>query len=105
MVRAMKHVAQLKTEMTVEERNLLSVGYKNVIGSRRASWRTVSSIELKEEARGSEVNHTRLQIIKEYRGEIEKELEEICIDVQQVLDTYLIPTSSSKENQVFFYKM
>ncbi|CAI0557960.1 unnamed protein product [Linum tenue] len=45
----MKKLASLNVELTVEERNLLSVGYKNVIGARRASWRILSSIEQKEE--------------------------------------------------------
>lgn len=45
----MKKVASLDVELTVEERNLLSVAYKNVIGARRASWRIISSIEQKEE--------------------------------------------------------
>lgn len=49
MVDAMKKVASLDVELTVEERNLLSVAYKNVIGARRASWRIISSIEQKEE--------------------------------------------------------
>lgn len=49
MVDAMKKVASLDLELTVEERNLLSVAYKNVIGARRASWRIISSIEQKEE--------------------------------------------------------
>jgi len=44
----MKRVASSDQELTVEERNLLSVAYKNVIGARRASWRIVSSIEQKE---------------------------------------------------------
>ncbi|KAI3824719.1 hypothetical protein L1987_06190 [Smallanthus sonchifolius] len=35
-------------ELTVEERNLLSVAYKDVIGARRASWRIISSIEQKK---------------------------------------------------------
>jgi hypothetical protein len=33
MVEAMKNVASLDMELTVEERNLLSVAYKNVIGN------------------------------------------------------------------------
>lgn len=49
MVEAMKQVASLDVELTVEERNLLSVAYKNVIGARRASWRIITSIEQKEE--------------------------------------------------------
>ena len=47
MVDHMKAIAQQPQELTVEERNLLSVAYKNVIGSRRASWRVISSIEQK----------------------------------------------------------
>lgn len=56
MVEAMKNVASRNvsdTELTVEERNLLSVAYKNVIGARRASWRIISSIEQKEETKVS----------------------------------------------------
>jgi 14-3-3 protein epsilon len=42
MVEAMKAVAATNTELSVEERNLLSVAFKNVIGARRASWRIIS---------------------------------------------------------------
>jgi 14-3-3 protein epsilon len=38
MVDHMKNVAQQPQELTVEERNLLSVAYKNVIGSRRGTF-------------------------------------------------------------------
>ena len=55
MVSSMKQVvsaaSKAEIDLSVEERNLLSVAYKNVIGSRRASWRIVSSISQKEEAK------------------------------------------------------
>ncbi|KAJ9551463.1 hypothetical protein OSB04_015508 [Centaurea solstitialis] len=85
-----------------DERNLLSVGYKNVVGSRRASWRILSSIEQKEESRGNEVNVKR---IKEYRQKVETELSDICSDIMIVIDEHLIPSSSAGESTVFYYKM
>jgi 14-3-3 protein epsilon len=102
MVEAMKKVASMDVELTVEERNLLSVAYKNVIGARRASWRIVSSIEQKEESKGNESHVTR---IKEYRAKIEAELANICTDILGVLDEHLIPTAKHGESKVFYYKM
>ncbi|KAJ2175198.1 hypothetical protein GGF45_003924, partial [Coemansia sp. RSA 551] len=78
MVKYMKAVAKLGSDLSVEERNLLSVAYKNVIGSRRASWRIVSSIENKELNRG---NTEQVERIKGYRAVIEKELQEVCDDI------------------------
>ncbi|KAF9953832.1 14-3-3 protein [Modicella reniformis] len=102
MVQNMKKVASSKVELSVEERNLLSVAYKNVIGARRASWRIVSSIEQKEESKGSESN---VDMIKKYRTKIENELGEICEDILTVLSEYLIPSALLGESKVFYHKM
>lgn len=98
----MTKVAKLDVELTVEERNLLSVGYKNVIGARRASWRILSSIEQKEEGKGNDQNVSR---IKEYRQKVESELSSICSDIMRVIDEHLIPSCTAFESTVFFYKM
>lgn len=99
MVSQMKSIASLDSELSIEERNLLSVAYKNVIGARRASWRIVSSIEGKEEVSQSRLflvgvspvtraeldltrgvccqakgNTTQVSAIKAYREKIEAEL-------------------------------
>ncbi|GEM09162.1 hypothetical protein Rt10032_c07g3179 [Rhodotorula toruloides] len=102
MVSQMKSIASLNSELSIEERNLLSVAYKNVIGARRASWRIVSSIEGKEEAKG---NTTQVQAIKAYREKIEKELADICEDILSVLEKHLIPSAESGESKVFYHKM
>jgi 14-3-3 protein epsilon len=102
MVENMKSVASSDQELTVEERNLLSVAYKNVIGARRASWRIVSSIEQKEESKGNEAQVT---MIKSYREKIEAELAKICEDILEVLDKHLIPSAASGESKVFYHKM
>ncbi|RKP21188.1 14-3-3 family protein [Rozella allomycis CSF55] len=101
MVNHMKEVSRLGLELTVEERNLLSVAYKNVIGARRASWRIVSSIEQKEEAKGG----PHVSKIRDYRAKIEAELSDICTDILKVLDANLIPAASTGESKVFYYKM
>nr|QVG73988.1 FT8 [Tamarix hispida] len=102
MVTYMKEVAKLGGELTVDERNLLSVAYKNVVGTRRASWRIISSIEQKEETKGTDKH---VSTIKEYRMKIELELEKVCEDVLNVLDEALIPNAATGESKVFYHKM
>ena len=76
MAASMKSVTETGIELSNEERNLLSVAYKNVVGARRSSWRVISSIEQKTE--GSE---RKQQMAKEYREKVETELRDICQDV------------------------
>lgn len=105
MVESMKTVAKMVeegTELSVEERNLLSVAYKNVIGARRASWRIISSIEAKEESKGNQDHVSR---IRKYRATVEEELQKICNSILELLDTYLIPTAATGESKVFYLKM
>mmetsp|Transcript_83186 Transcript_83186/g.115612 ORF Transcript_83186/g.115612 Transcript_83186/m.115612 type:complete len:247 (-) Transcript_83186:104-844(-) len=102
MVDCMKKVVKENAELNVEERNLLSVAFKNVIGSRRASRRIVSSIEAKEAQKGADAH---VKLIKEYRSKVDGELSKICEDVLGVLEQTLIPAAPSGESKVFFYKM
>merc|ERR1719416_349890 len=96
----MKSVTETGIELSNEERNLLSVAYKNVVGARRSSWRVISSIEQKTE--GSE---RKQQMAREYREKVEKELRDICNDVLALLDKYLIAKASNAESKVFYLKM
>merc|ERR1712064_129020 len=100
MASSMKSVTETGIEMGNEERNLLSVAYKNVVGARRSSWRGISSIEQKTE--GSE---RKQQMAKEYRDKVECELREICNDVLGLLDKFLIPKATQAESKVFYLKM
>ena len=77
MMQNMKAVTMARGDKALsnEERNLLSVAYKNVVGSRRSSWRVVSSLEQKSD------NDARKDMAKSYRVKIEEELQEICEEV------------------------
>lgn len=98
----MKELVKDYTNLEAEERNLLSVAYKNVIGSRRASWRVLSSLEAKYKEK--DPDKSTVAIAKEYKAEVEKELNDICSDVLAVLDI-LVPKTEEDEAKVFFLKM
>jgi len=96
----MKKLVELGSELTNEDRNLLSVAYKNVVGARRSSWRIISSIEQK-----SDGVEKKEKIVKEYRGKIEQELRNVCNTVLDLLDKHLIPKASDPNAKVFYMKM
>lgn len=85
MAKMMKDVTKAGATLTSEERNLLSVAYKNVVGSRRSSWRVISSIEQKMQQDTAdskqEATEVKKQMAKEYKETITKELQDICKEV------------------------
>jgi len=98
-------VKEAKSDLTVEERNLLSVAYKNVIGARRASWRTLNVDDHKQD-----------DAVKLYKDMVESEMEGICKEITELLESVLIKNSkpakdvsssnpSEIEPRVFYEKM
>lgn len=101
MANLMKAVVETsEAELSNEERNLLSVAYKNVVGARRSAWRVISCIVKKAE--GCE---KKQDVAKVYLESIEKELNDICKEVLDLLDKHLIAKAVSPESLIFFWKM
>merc|ERR1711879_141516 len=98
----MEQVGKQPEELSVEERNLLSVAYKNAVGSRRAAWRIITSVEQKEKSKGNDGNAA---YAAEYRGKVETELQKICDTILGLLDANLIPKAGNGESKVFYQKM
>jgi tetratricopeptide (TPR) repeat protein len=83
------------TDLSVEERNLFSVAYKNVIGARRASWRTLNVEDGKYD-----------DLIADYKKKVETELSSICKEVLSLLEDKLLKNSGrTSESSVFYLKM
>nr|BAA83080.1 14-3-3 protein [Tetrahymena pyriformis] len=101
MLEYMKKVVQTGQELSVEERNLLSVAYKNTVGSRRSAWRSISAIQQKEESKGSK----HLDLLTNQKKKIETELNLYCDDILKLLNDFLIKNATNAEAQVFFLKM
>jgi 14-3-3 protein epsilon len=102
MAEYMKVVGQMRRELDVEERNLLSVAYKNACGGRRASWRIISSVEERERLKGNTHN---VEKARGYRTLVEEELKQKCDEILGLVDTSLLPQASSGETRVFLHKM
>ena len=103
MVNYMKNVAMSSAnDLSLEERNLLSVAYKNVVGARRASLRIIISIESKETEKGGD----KVQAVQGYKAKVSQELSAICEDILLLLDEHLIGKAvESAEASVFYLKM
>lgn len=53
MTEYMKKIIDMGVELKDEERNLLSIAYKNVVGQRRTAWRAIYAYEMKEKTKVS----------------------------------------------------
>ena len=101
MVKWINKFVQMDPVLSHDERNILSAGYKNVISSKRASWRLLHSLEKKEEKKHS----PNLAYLQEIKGKVEDEMRRICDEIQDSLDKYLIPNAKDPENKVFYLKL
>lgn len=106
MVEYMTKLTNNKKTLSDEQRNLLSVAFKNVVGARRSAWRITSSMEQRYDSKG-DTNGAKLA--SQYRQEIEKELEARCQEVLRLIDDSLLKTVDESqvpaEAKVFYLKM
>ena len=82
-----------------DERNLLSVAFKNLISSKRAACRTISAIE--QNPKYSKFNGALLA----YKGQIETQLQQDCQKIIDMINSRVLETSCSDEAKAFFVKM
>ena len=95
MCSIMKELVAAHPKLEVEERNLLSVAYKNVVGARRASWRTLNTDDIQQN-----------ELAIKYRKVVEQELEAICSEVLALLKDFLVPNAGEDgDAKVFYLKM
>lgn len=101
------HLRSGKNEkLSVDERNLLSVAYKNVVGTKRQSWRMLTQGNFEELDKDT---------LTAYTGIVEKELDAVCKEAIELLklttnvvkdiDKENSDTENIKEDIVFYLKM
>lgn len=102
MLQFMNDVVAMGTDLSWEERNLLSVAYKNPVSTLRSAWRVLSTLIGREKERGNDRAH---DVAVQYRESVEKRLRERCREILDQLEKNLVPHAETDESKVFFYKM
>ena len=98
MIDFLKILKQKEDDLTVDERNLLSVAYKNSISERRTAWRAFCSIAQNKKY------EKYSKSIQEYKDKVVEEMQGICDRVVIEIDHFL-EKAKDEESKVFFYKM
>jgi 14-3-3 protein epsilon len=103
MVEFLEEMHKTRTkDLNGDERNLLSIAYKNSVSSRRTALRTIMAYETKEKKKDSS---NFLPYIQEYRKKVEEELTQKCQHVIKSIDTQLLKKAEDDEAKVFYIKM
>jgi 14-3-3 protein epsilon len=99
----LEDMVKTKTEdLSSDERNLLSIAYKNTISLDRQAIRTLLAYESKE---AKKAESPYLEYIREYKTKVQKELEDLCNKINQTIDSSLLPKATTDEAKVFYHKM
>jgi 14-3-3 protein epsilon len=86
-------------DVTADERNLLSVAFKNLISGKRAACRTIAAIE--QNPKYSKFGDALAQ----YKATIEKQLYEDCNNVIKMIEEKVLAKDCQAEAKAFFVKM
>merc|ERR1711959_768899 len=86
-------------DVSSDERNLLSVAFKNLISSKRAACRTIAAIEQNPKYQKFS------EALANYKASIETKLQEDCQRIVDMINTEVLKKSCDGEPKAFFVKM
>ena len=92
-------INQKTSDFTTEERNLLSVGFKNQIGTKRTAIRTIDAIQQNPKYQKYTEGLTA------YKNKIESELYNQCIGIVELVKDKCMKVATEAESKAFFLKM
>lgn len=97
VIEHMKQVIQTGPQLSVEERNLLSVAYKNKVGMLRSAFRASQGV-------AKTASSDEAQYAEEYLQKAQEEGIRSCEDLIALLQDLLLPNALDPEMKVFFLK-
>ena len=102
VIKYIEELIKLKNgNLTEEERNLLFSSLKNLINSRRDSWRTVNALESKEIKNESSL----LPKVTELKSTLADEIKQYINKGIELIDNYLVKNANNNELKVMYAKI
>lgn len=99
MIDFLQILKQKTSDLTTDERNLVSVAYKNEVTTRRSAWRAISTI-------ASNAKYEQYaDVLKDYNDEIVGEMKQIWEDIEVLCDNHFLQNAKDDESRVFFSKL
>ena len=95
-----KYILKKQEDISIDERNLLLVAYKNILSEKRQCLRTITSIENKEKKEEAPF----LDYINEYKESLLTDLKSTCEYICLFIETYLLPFSVDDGAKTFYLK-
>jgi 14-3-3 protein epsilon len=97
-----EHILKSKEDVSIDERNLLSIAYKNIFSTKRHCVRTLLAYEMKEKQNET---HEYLEYILSYKKKLEGELVDLCESIARFISINLKPYAIDNEAKVFYGKL
>lgn len=102
VVKYIGEIIAMDPKLSADERNLLSVAYKGMTGIRRTGLRTVTAILDDQNVQN---NPDRLAKLKELKEKLISELDGLCTEIVNLVDSKLLPAAEDSTTKVFYEKL
>jgi len=92
-------IKEKSANLTSDERNLLSVAFKNLISAQRTAIRTISAVEQNPKYQ----KHSAA--LADYKKKVEEELYTNCDMIINLIKSDIVPNAVEHDSKTFFLKM
>jgi len=98
MLEFLLQLIDINPHLSYEQRSALVIAFKNCLRSKRSAIVFLRSV-------AGKALEKRQEMVTEMIGKISSEIENICDQVNQVIDSKLLPYTSDHSSEVFYLKM
>lgn len=108
MIALMHELIKRNSTLNNEERNQLSIAYKNKVGPERTSWRILDSISKRDNQRASLTDAEKarqMELLESVKLDVENKLINFCNEIIGFINDKLLKNEKNPKAIIFYLKM